>query len=186
MHSYEKKINRLFFYWLFLSLILVFSIIIVGGLTRLTNSGLSITEWELFKGILPPLSYSSWQFYFEEYKKIPQYQLLNNNMSLDEFKVIFYWEYFHRILARLIGLFFLIPLVLFYLSKKIKYEYMNICYIIFVLIFLQGIIGWYMVVSGLTKDVTVSHYRLSIHLVNAIIIISMLFWLIKIITTKKR
>ena len=185
MHPYEKKINRLYFYWLFLSLILIFLIIIVGGLTRLTNSGLSITEWELFKGILPPLNDLSWKSYFAEYKKIPQYKLLNNNMSLDEFKVIFYWEYFHRILARLIGLFFLIPLVLFYLSKKIKYEYMNICYIIFVLIFLQGIIGWYMVVSGLTKDVTVSHYRLSIHLVNAIIIISMLFWLIKIITTKK-
>ena len=185
MHPYEKKINRLYFYWLFLSLILIFLIIIVGGLTRLTNSGLSITEWELFKGILPPLNDLSWKSYFAEYKKIPQYKLLNNNMSLDEFKVIFYWEYFHRVLARLVGLFFLIPLIYFYLSKKIKNDYMNICYIIFVLIVLQGIIGWYMVVSGLTKDVTVSHYRLSIHLVNAILIISMLFWLIKNISTQK-
>ena len=179
MYSDEKKINKLFIYWLFLSLILVFCIIIVGGLTRLTNSGLSITEWELFKGILPPLSSSSWQIYFEEYKQIPQYKLLNYNMSLEDFKVIFYWEYFHRVIARVIGLFFLIPLIYFYFTKKIKKEYINTCYIIFFLIILQGIIGWYMVVSGLTKDVTVSHYRLSIHLVNAILIISMLFWLIK-------
>ena len=185
MYSDEKKINKLFIYWLFLSLILVFCIIIVGGLTRLTNSGLSITEWELFKGILPPFSNSSWQIYFEEYKKIPQYKLINYNMSLNEFKVIFYWEYFHRALARFIGLFFLIPLIYFYFTKKIKKEYINICYIIFLLILLQGIIGWYMVVSGLTNDVTVSHFRLSIHLVNAILIISMLFWLIKNTLIKK-
>ena len=179
MHFSEKKINKLFLYWIFISLILVFFIIIVGGLTRLTNSGLSITEWELFKGILPPLTNTSWQFYFDQYKKIPQYQLLNNDMELNQFKVIFYWEYFHRILGRIIGLFFLIPLVFFYLTKKINKDYMKICFIILVLIILQGIIGWYMVLSGLTNDVTVSHYRLSIHLINAIIIISMLFWLIK-------
>ena len=119
MYSNEKIINRLFFYWLVISLILVFFIIIVGGLTRLTNSGLSITEWELFKGILPPLNENSWQLYFDQYKQIPQYKLLNYNMSLYEFKVIFYWEYFHRILARSIGLFFLIPLIYFHLSKKI-------------------------------------------------------------------
>ena len=106
MFTNEKKINDLFFYWLITSLILVFLIIIVGGLTRLTNSGLSITEWELIKGILPPLNNSTWEFYFEQYKQIPQYQLLNFSMSLNEFKVIFYWEYIHRILARFIGLFF--------------------------------------------------------------------------------
>ena len=90
MYSNERKINKIFQYWLFASLILVFSIIIVGGLTRLTDSGLSITEWELFKGLLPPLSENSWIEYFEEYKKIPQYQLLNSNMTINEFKVIFY------------------------------------------------------------------------------------------------
>ena len=89
MYSNEKKINKYFFYWLVLSLFLVYSIILIGGLTRLTNSGLSITEWELFKGILPPLNKSSWLAYFEQYKKIPQFQLLNFNMSLEEFKVIF-------------------------------------------------------------------------------------------------
>ena len=179
MITNEKKINNLFLNWLILSLLLVFLIIIVGGLTRLTDSGLSITEWELIKGILPPLSNESWEIYFNEYKKIPQYKLLNFNMTLHEFKIIFFWEYFHRILARLIGLFFLIPLILFYISKKIKNEYLLICFTIFGLIVLQGIIGWYMVKSGLIKDTTVSHYRLAIHLSTAIVIISSIFWLIK-------
>jgi len=185
MHLIDKKINKLFIYWLGISLFLVFLIIIVGGLTRLTNSGLSITEWELFKGILPPLSENSWNKYFELYKEIPQYKLLNFDMTLNEFKIIFYWEYYHRILARFIGLFFLIPLIYFYFSKKIKKEYLNICYLIFSLIILQGIVGWYMVKSGLVNDVTVSHYRLSIHLIIAILIISSIFWLIKNITRNK-
>jgi len=179
MYSNEEKINKLFLSWLFISLILVFLIIIVGGLTRLTNSGLSITEWELFRGIFPPLNNESWELYFQQYKQIPQYQLLNFNMSMDEFKVIFYWEYFHRILARLIGLFFLIPFIFFYFSKKIKPIKMRICFIILTLIIVQGIIGWYMVMSGLVNDISVSHYRLSIHLFTAFLIISIIFWLIK-------
>ena len=145
MFSNEEKINKLFLYWLNISLLLVFFIIIVGGLTRLTNSGLSITEWEWFKGILPPLNQITWEYYFEQYKQIPQYKLLNFDMSLDEFKFIFYWEYFHRILARLIGLFFLIPLIFFFLTKKIEMKYIKICFVILFLIILQGIIGWYMV-----------------------------------------
>ena len=185
MFPNERKINKIFQYWLFASLILVFSIIIVGGLTRLTDSGLSITEWELFKGLLPPLSKNSWIEYFEEYKKIPQYQLLNSSMTIDEFKVIFYWEYFHRILARLIGLFFLLPLIYFYFSKKIKSDYINICFLIFLLIVLQGVIGWFMVKSGLVNDTTVSHYRLSIHLTTAIIIISSIYWLLMNINLKQ-
>ena len=178
MYLNESKINSLFFYWIFASLILVFLIIIVGGFTRLTNSGLSIIEWELFKGILPPLTDNAWKQYFEKYKTIPQFKLINYNMSIEEFKIIFYWEYFHRVLARFIGLFFLIPLVYFFISKKIEKKYINYCFFIFSLIFFQGIIGWYMVKSGLVNDVTVSHYRLSLHLTTAIIIISMLFWLL--------
>ena len=100
-------------------------------------------------------------------------------MTMEEFKIIFYWEYAHRILARFIGLFFLIPLIFFYFSKKIKKDHLNICSVIFFLIVLQGIIGWYMVKSGLVNDITVSHYRLSIHLSTAILIISTIFWLIK-------
>jgi heme a synthase len=185
MNANDKNINNFFLYWLSCCLVLVFFIIIVGGLTRLTNSGLSITEWELFKGILPPLNLSSWEDYFNEYKKIPQFELLNYNMTLNEFKIIFYWEYFHRILARSIGLFFLIPLIYFYFSKKIKKRYINICFLIFILILVQGIVGWYMVKSGLVNDVTVSHYRLSIHLVIAFVIISNIFWLINNIIQKK-
>ncbi|MBD1138099.1 COX15/CtaA family protein [Pelagibacterales bacterium SAG-MED41] len=185
MYSDERKIYKLFTNWLVVSLVLVFLIIIVGGLTRLTNSGLSITEWELFKGILPPLNDSSWQEYFNLYKEIPQYKLLNYDMVLDEFKIIFYWEYIHRILARLIGLFFLIPLIFFYISKKIQKEHMRICYFIFTLIIIQGFLGWYMVKSGLVNDVTVSHYRLSMHLTTAIIIISSIYWLIMNTTFKK-
>ncbi len=178
MFSNEKKINLLFLSWLIISLILVFFIIIIGGLTRLTDSGLSITEWELFSGILPPLSDHSWFIYFEKYKLIPQYKLLNYDMTLNEFKVIFYWEYFHRILARIIGIFFFIPLIYFYISNKINYKYIKICFLIFSLILFQGVIGWFMVKSGLVNDITVSHYRLSIHLSTAIIIISIIYWLI--------
>ena len=186
MYSDEKKINKLFLYWLSISLILVFSIIIVGGLTRLTNSGLSITEWELFIGILPPLNENSWQFYFDQYKKIPQYKLLNFDMSLNEFKVIFYWEYFHRIIARIIGLFFLIPLIYFHITKKIDNNHIWKCYLIFFLIVFQGLIGWYMVKSGLVNDITVSHYRLAMHLFTALLIISIIFWLIKNLFSKTK
>jgi len=185
MITNDKNINKLFLYWLISSLVLVFFIIIIGGLTRLTNSGLSITEWELFKGILPPLNQSTWEFYFNQYKKIPQFILLNKGMSIDEFKIIFYWEYFHRILARIIGLFFLVPLIYFCFTKKINNKYLNICFAIFFLIIFQGVVGWYMVKSGLVNDVTVSHFRLSIHLIIAFIIISTIFWLVRNITKKK-
>lgn len=185
MNSKEVKINILFKYWLIISLIFILIIIFVGGFTRLTNSGLSIIEWELFKGILPPLSNTEWNSYFEKYKTIPQYKILNSNMTLNEFKIIFFWEYFHRILARIIGVFFIIPLIFFYLSKKIKKKFLIICFVISLLIIFQGIIGWYMVKSGLVHDVKVSHYRLSVHLTTAIIIISSIFWLLKNILTNQ-
>ena len=175
---HDKKINYLFFNWLTICLISVFLIILVGGLTRLTNSGLSITQWELFRGIMPPLNENTWNEYFELYKEIPQFKLINFNMNLAEFKIIFYWEYFHRILGRFIGIFFIIPLLYFHFTKKIKRDYILTCYTIFFLIVVQGIIGWYMVKSGLVNDVTVSHYRLSLHLSTALIIISSIFWLI--------
>ncbi len=178
MIKHDININKLLLSWLTITIILVFFTIIIGGLTRLTNSGLSITEWELFKGILPPMTQTAWNNYFDLYKKIPQFQLLNNTMDLAEFKIIFYWEYAHRILARLIGIFFIIPLVYFYLSKKITKNYMNTCYVVLGLIIFQGIVGWYMVKSGLVNNITVSHYRLSLHLITALSIISIIFWLI--------
>ena len=107
--NYRKSVSI----WLLTTLILVFLMIMIGGLTRLTNSGLSITEWELFKGILPPLTEKTWLIYFELYKTIPQFNLVNPSMTIAEFKIIFYWEYFHRLFGRFIGLFFLIPLIYF-------------------------------------------------------------------------
>ena len=178
MTPYNAKINKLFYYWLLISFCLVFSIVIVGGLTRLTNSGLSITEWELFTGILPPLNLEAWNNYFSLYQKIPQYKYINENMTLNEFKVIFYWEYFHRVLARIIGIFFLVPFIFFYFNKCINRKYIRLCGLILSLIILQGVVGWYMVKSGLVNNITVSHYRLSLHLSIAFIIISLIFWCI--------
>ena len=185
MMSYDKKINNIIFYWLNLGLALIFLMIIVGGLTRLTNSGLSITEWELFKGVFPPLNETGWNDYFQLYKQIPQYYILYPNMTLDEFKIIFYWEYAHRVLGRLIGLFFLIPIIYFQFIKKISFSELKPYYLILFLIVLQGGLGWYMVKSGLVNDVTVSHYRLSLHLGLAIIIISIIFWQIMMLRENK-
>ena len=185
MNSQNEKLNKFFVYWLISSLILIFFTLIIGGLTRLTNSGLSITEWELLKGIFPPLTQNTWEVYFQLYKEIPQYKLLNYNMSLNEFKIIFFWEYLHRIIARIIGLFFLIPLLFFHFTKKINQKYLYTCNIIFMLILLQGLIGWYMVKSGLVNNITVSHFRLSLHLITAFIIISIIFWTILNIKNKK-
>jgi cytochrome c oxidase assembly protein subunit 15 len=164
--------------WLYSMFILVFLIVVVGGLTRLTDSGLSITEWELFKGILPPLTDSKWLFYFDEYKKIPEYVEINYNMTLSEFKVIYYWEYGHRMLARLIGLFSIIPMI--YLFFKFKKERKNIFKysVIFILICVQGFVGWFMVSSGLIENTDVSHYRLALHLSLALTILSIIFWFI--------
>ena len=164
--------------WLKTLIILIFFMILVGGLTRLTDSGLSITKWELFSGILPPLNNEQWDKYFLLYKNTTQFAVLNPSMTIGEFKIIFYWEYFHRVLGRIIGIFFLLPLIYFHIKQKIHKNLLLPCYTILLLIITQGVVGWYMVKSGLVNDVTVSHYRLSLHLTIAIIIISIIFWLI--------
>ncbi len=165
-------------FWLIIMFLLVIAIIIVGGLTRLTDSGLSITKWELFIGILPPNNLEQWNFYFNEYKKIPEYKSINYNMNIDQFKIIFYWEYAHRLLARLIGLFAILPLVYLYFKYK-KNVIKDLKYLlIFSLICFQGFIGWFMVKSGLIHNTDVSHYRLALHLTIALIILSIIFWFI--------
>ena len=171
----EKKILKKYIsYWLATMFWIVSIMIIVGGLTRLTDSGLSITEWELFSGFLPPLNEAQWNIYFNLYKEIPEYRLQNYLMSLDEFKVIFWWEFIHRFLGRLIGIFFILPLI--YFSITLGFNKSKNLFIIFFLICLQGFVGWYMVASGLVDSVDVSHYRLSLHLVLAFIILSLIFW----------
>ena len=164
--------------WLITSFLLIILMVAVGGLTRLTDSGLSITAWELFTGILPPLDMNEWNVYFSEYKKIPEYKNINYAMTLAEFKVIFYWEYAHRILARFVGLFTLIPLIIFSLKFKKTQYYSNKYYWIFFLVCLQGFVGWYMVSSGLIENNDVSHFRLSIHLSLALFILCLIFWFI--------
>ena len=172
--------------WLITLFSLIVLMVAVGGLTRLTDSGLSITAWELFTGILPPLNINEWNFYFTEYKKIPEYKNINYGMSLDEFKVIFYWEYIHRLLARFVGLFTLVPLFFFSLYFKHTKHYSNKYYWIFFLVCLQGFIGWYMVSSGLIENNDVSHFRLSIHLSLALFILCLIFWyILDIYKTKK-
>ena len=162
--------------WLITMFILVTLIVIVGGLTRLTESGLSITAWEVFKGVLPPLNLQQWNYYFSEYKKIPEYKLLNSGMSLQEFKVIFYWEYSHRLLAKFIGLISIVPLIYFSIKYKRFLKNYKKYFILFILIIFQGFVGWYMVKSGLDKNLDVSHYRLAIHLTIALIILSLSLW----------
>jgi heme a synthase len=164
--------------WLITLFLLIVFMVAVGGLTRLTDSGLSITAWELLVGILPPLNIIEWNFYFSEYKKIPEYRNINYGMTLDEFKIIFYWEYAHRLLARLVGLFSLIPLLVFSLRFKNEKFYSNKYYWIFFLVCLQGFIGWFMVSSGLIQNNDVSHFRLSIHLSLALFILCLIFWFI--------
>ena len=174
MYSENRHINNQLRIWLLLLLSLIVLIIIVGGLTRLTDSGLSITTWELFVGFLPPMTNDKWIDYFNLYKTIPEFQEQNYYMSLDQFKVIFWWEWAHRQLGRLIGLSALLPLIYFSIKNGLwifkKYG------IIFLLICFQGLLGWYMVSSGLVNRIDVSHYRLSIHLVTAFIILSLVFW----------
>ena len=165
-------------FWLITLFLLIILMVAVGGLTRLTDSGLSITAWELFTGILPPLNNNEWNFYFSEYKKIPEYQNINYGMNLGEFKVIFYWEYAHRLLARFVGLFTLVPLIIFSLKFTNTKYYSNKYYWIFFLVCLQGFIGWYMVSSGLIENNDVSHFRLSIHLSLALFILCLIFWFI--------
>ena len=172
----NNKFNYHIIFWLISLITLTSLIIIVGGLTRLTDSGLSITEWDVFSGIIPPFNETKWNEYFDLYKNTSQYKLLNASMTLPEFKIIFWWEFIHRILARSLGLLFLIPLIYFYFKKIFSKKNIKNLSIIFLLIILQGTIGWYMVKSGLVDNVTVSHFRLSLHLSLAFIILSSIFW----------
>ena len=172
----DENKNIYILYWLLLITILVGIMITVGGLTRLTDSGLSITKWDIISGILPPMSLNDWEKSFTLYKQIPEYKLLNSSMSLEEFKTIYWWEYFHRLLGRFIGLIYLIPLFYFTFKKMIKKKSLISLYMILILIFFQGFIGWYMVKSGLAERTDVSHYRLSLHLTLAFIIFILLLW----------
>lgn len=162
--------------WLLLCSAMVFAILVVGGVTRLTHSGLSIVEWQPIVGVVPPLDQSEWQATFEKYKQTPEYRQVNHGMTLDEFKGIFFWEYVHRVLGRLIGVVFLVPFLYFWLRGKLAPALVPKLLGIFVLGGLQGAMGWYMVQSGLVDDPRVSHYRLTAHLSLAFLIFIAMFW----------
>ena len=181
----RKEYSKFIIYWLISLLVFIGLIVVVGGLTRLTDSGLSITTWDVVSGILPPLNNEQWENVFALYKEIPQFYLLNQNMTLGEFKVIYYWEYIHRVLGRVLGLMFLIPFVFIYYKKILNKNYNRNFFILFLLILLQGTVGWYMVKSGLVDNTTVSHYRLAIHLNLALILFSAIYWYFLNITFQK-
>ncbi len=169
--------------WLGINLFMVLSMVIIGGITRLTDSGLSMTTWNLIKGVVPPLNQEEWINVFNLYKNYPEYNLKNLSMTLGEFKKIFFWEYFHRVWGRLIGLTFFIPLLYFWLKKYFNKNEKKLILIITSLGFFQAFMGWYMVESGLLDQPDVSHFRLSVHLITAFIIYSLLlyyFWNIRL------
>jgi heme a synthase len=162
--------------WLLACCILVFAMVVVGGVTRLTESGLSIVEWQPIVGTMPPLGQKDWDELFEKYHQTPQYKKVNLGMSLDEFKGIFWWEYFHRLLGRVIGLAFFIPFLYFVVKRAIDRPLGLKLTGIFLLGGLQGAMGWYMVKSGLVDNPHVSQYRLTAHLGLAFLIYATMFW----------
>lgn len=162
--------------WLFLCCVLIAAMVLVGGLTRLTESGLSMVEWKPVTGVLPPLSEVAWQDEFAKYQQSPEYQKKNHGMNLSEFKQIFLWEYSHRLLGRTIGFVFFVPFLYFLLTKKIGRRYGWQFFGIFLLGALQGGIGWYMVKSGLVDRPDVSQYRLTLHLGMAFMLYALIFW----------
>ncbi len=163
-------------WWLYGVAAMVFALIVVGGATRLTDSGLSITEWRPLMGIIPPLTDADWHDVFEKYRQIPEYHLVNRGMSLDAFKFIFWWEWAHRFLARMVGFAFAIPFVYFLVRRRLPAALSWKLAGLFALGGLQGAIGWYMVASGLIDRVDVSHYRLALHLSVAFLIFALLLW----------
>jgi cytochrome c oxidase assembly protein subunit 15 len=162
--------------WLFGVALLVFTMVVVGGITRLTESGLSITEWKPVTGALPPLNEAQWMAEFEKYRQIPEYQQINKGMRLADFQFIYFWEWFHRLLGRLIGLAFALPLAWFALRRAIPAGYGLRLVALLALGGLQGAIGWWMVTSGLTERTDVSHIRLAVHLLTALFILAGLVW----------
>ncbi|HET7594999.1 MAG TPA: COX15/CtaA family protein [Stellaceae bacterium] len=163
-------------YWLLACCAMMFLIVVIGGVTRLTESGLSITEWQPVTGVLPPFGDAQWQAEFDKYKAIPQYRAIHADMTLGEFKQIFFWEYLHRLWARLIGIVFAAPFVYFLLRGRIAWRLAPRLAGLFALGALQGALGWYMVKSGLSERIEVSQYRLAAHLATAVIIYAATLW----------
>ena len=173
-----KNKNKAVIIWLLSGCLLLFIMVVVGGITRLTNSGLSMTDWHLVTDTFPPLTEEKWSQAFEEYKKFPEYQKINvhNDFQLDDYKFIYFWEWFHRFIGRIIGLVFLIPFVYFLIKKRLSSETLKKCVVLLGMGAFQGFLGWFMVRSGLIDNPDVSHFRLSLHLTFAFITFAYTLW----------
>ena len=172
----EAANRRAVRYWLYAVLVVMFALFLVGGGTRLTDSGLSITEWKPVHGVIPPLNEAQWQEELEKYRQIPEYQQINKGMSLEQFKAIFWWEWAHRLIARLVGVVMAVPLAYFWLSGRLEPHLKPKLLGLLALGGFQGFVGWWMVTSGLTERVDVSQYRLATHLLLACVIFSSVMW----------
>lgn len=172
------KTNKPVIIWLLSGCVLLFIMVMVGGITRLTNSGLSMTDWHLVTDTFPPTSDQAWNDAFEEYKKFPEYQKINihNDFTLDDYKFIYFWEWFHRFIGRIIGIVFIVPFVYFLIKKKLDSETIKKCIILLFMGGFQGFLGWFMVKSGLIDNPDVSHYRLALHLTFAFITFAYTLW----------
>lgn len=171
-----KKDNKKVIYWLLTGCILIFIMVVVGGITRLTHSGLSISNYKLISGTIPPMNEVEWQEAFDLYKQYPEYQKLNNHFDLQDFKDIYFWEWLHRVIGRFIGLVFLLPFLYFLITKQLTKPTIRKCLILLSMGSFQGFLGWYMVKSGLVDNPDVSHYRLALHLTTAFITFAYTFW----------
>jgi len=171
-----KKDNKTVIYWLLTGCILIFIMVVVGGITRLTHSGLSISNYKLISGTIPPMNETEWNEAFELYKQYPEYQKLNNHFGLEDFKDIYFWEWLHRVIGRFIGLVFIIPFLYFLIRKQLSKPTIKKSIILLTLGGFQGFLGWYMVKSGLVNNPDVSHYRLAAHLTTAFITFAYTFW----------
>jgi cytochrome c oxidase assembly protein subunit 15 len=172
------KTNKPVIIWLLSGCVLLFIMVMVGGITRLTNSGLSMTDWHLVTDTFPPTSDQAWNQAFEEYKKFPEYQKINihNDFTLDDYKFIYFWEWFHRFIGRIIGIVFIVPFVYFLIKKKLDPSTIKKCIILLFMGGFQGFLGWFMVKSGLIDNPDVSHYRLALHLTFAFITFAYTLW----------
>ena len=171
-----KKDNKKVIYWLLLGCLLIFIMVVVGGITRLTHSGLSISNYKLISGTIPPMNEIEWQEAFELYKQYPEYQKLNYNFTLEDFKDIYFWERLHRVIGRFIGVVFILPFLYFLIRKQLTKPTIRKAVVLLFLGGFQGFLGWYMVKSGLVDNPDVSHYRLAAHLLTAFITFAYTFW----------
>tara|TARA_R100000935_G_scaffold21876_2_gene40411 strand:- start:70467 stop:71480 length:1014 start_codon:yes stop_codon:yes gene_type:complete len=170
------KDNKKVIYWLLTGCVLIFIMVVVGGITRLTHSGLSISNYKLISGTIPPMNDTEWQAAFDLYKQYPEYQKLNQHFSLEDFKDIYFWEWIHRVIGRFIGVVFIIPFFYFLLKKQLSRSTIKKCVVLLFLGGFQGFLGWYMVKSGLVDRPDVSHYRLAMHLTTAFITFAYTLW----------